>query len=44
MDTYYENVLGTLMNHDISNVWGNGTLFHQAKSIEKNIEKRQILT
>ena len=31
------------MNHNISNV-GKPTLFHQAKSIEKNIEKIQILT
>ena len=28
-----------LMNHDISKV-GKPTLFHRAKSIEKNIEKR----
>ena len=25
-------------------MWGKPTLFHRAKSIEKNIEKRQILT
>ena len=31
-----------LMIHDISNM--PDTLFHQAKSIEKNIEKRYILT
>ena len=31
------------MNHNISNV-GKPTLFRQAKSIEKNIEKIQILT
>ena len=28
-----------LINHGISNVGGNPTLFHRAKSIEKNIEK-----
>ena len=25
-------------------MWGNNTLFHRAKSMGKNIEKRQILT
>ena len=31
------------MNHNTSNV-GKPTLFHQTKSVEKNIEKIQILT
>ena len=31
-----------LMNHEISNV-GNPTLLHWAKSIEKNVEKIEIL-
>ena len=32
------------MNHDIRNVWYNPTLFQLEKSIENNMEKRQILT
>ena len=32
------------MNHDIRNVWYNLTLFQLEKSIENNMEKRQILT
>ena len=37
-----KDVLLKLMNHEISNV-GNPTLLHWAKSIEKNVEKIEIL-
>ena len=30
------------MNHNVA-MWGNPTLFHRAKSIEKHIQERKIL-
>ena len=39
LDYVYLRLALKLTNHDISNA-GNPTLFHWAKSIEKNIEER----